>query len=111
MVWILVIALVVGLTWLALRYNARPLQWSADQVAATLENWADGSISTGEWDQFENCALSDPRLESIRRTCAAMSIDPTYTVDPKVSPELNQAGIARVRGFIDDIRAGNRLSA
>ena len=65
-----------------------------------LEAWIHGTLSSGEWDYFESCKLSDPRLEAIRLRCMDIYRDPACTLPPLLSWELNDHGKSVVRQLI-----------
>jgi hypothetical protein len=88
------VALVTIILWLFLR--SRPRVMTEAQFVATLEAWANDSLTAGDWDYFECCELSAPRLEAARKRCVLISLDPAYTTDPKDSWRLNDAGKAEV---------------
>ena len=108
---ILVLALVViaaiGL-WLFLR--SRPRAMTETEFVATLDAWVNDSLTVGDWDFFECCELSHPRLEAARKRCALMSLDPAYTTNPQESWRLNDAGKTEVRKLVLQFRGQGSAS-
>jgi hypothetical protein len=85
-------------------FQSRPRRMASDEFVAILESWLAGTLTAGEWDYFECSPLGDPRLESLRQRCTAISLDPSLTLDPQRSWELNEAGKAEVRSMILVVR-------
>ena len=109
---ILALALVVvAATGLWLFLKSRPRAMTETEFVATLDAWANDSLTAGDWDYFECCELSDPRLESARRHCAVISLDPAYTTNPQQSWRLNDAGKIEVRKLVLQLRGQGSAAA
>ena len=48
------------------------MERSAQEVLAIIENFAEGTGSTRDWDDFISPRIRDPLLESIRIECAEL---------------------------------------
>ena len=100
MFWAIFIIASVLILIMLMRINSRPVLRSKDEVLAILNSWMNDTLSSGEWDYFENCAIKNPELEAIRKHCAKLSLDPEFTVNPKISSALNPKGKAEVSRII-----------
>ncbi|HAE99706.1 MAG TPA: hypothetical protein DCO68_09660 [Methylophilaceae bacterium] len=92
MLWAILTVLGVLLVVWFLHLNRRPVLKTEDEILVVLNSWLNDTISSGEWDYFENCEIQNPKLEAIRKRCAELSIDPALTVNPKASSLLNAKG-------------------
>ena len=101
----------VALLGIFLCWNTRPVSRSHSDVEETLERWLDGSLKHGEWDYFESCRIKNPGREKIRQRCVELSIDPEYTVEPRIGAALNEKGRRIVRGFVEDIKSVQETNA
>ena len=50
----------------------RVVDVTADQVAATIENFVEGRGAAWDWDDFLSLRIADPRLEAIRERCSGL---------------------------------------
>lgn len=83
-----------------IRINSRPVLRSKGEVLGILNSWLNDTLSSGEWDYFENSTIQNPELEAIRKRCTQLSLDPEFTVNPKNSSALNPRGKAEVSRII-----------
>ncbi|MEZ5284333.1 MAG: hypothetical protein R2712_05895 [Vicinamibacterales bacterium] len=51
----------------------RIVDMTAEEVAATIENFIEGRGGPWEWDDFLSFQITDPQLESIRERCNGLS--------------------------------------
>jgi len=86
--------------WLLWRVNTRPRAMTEAQFIQILDAWVQDTLSPGEWDYFECCKLSGPKLDAARVRCTRISVDPACTVSPPQSWALNDHGKAMVRQLI-----------
>ena len=76
------------------KWNMRPVEWEAEDVAKLLESWIKGDIDYKGWDYFEACEIANPTLETIRQK----ALEATYLNSPYIEscgqPEerLNEKG-------------------
>ncbi|MBI3303623.1 MAG: hypothetical protein HYZ72_16285 [Deltaproteobacteria bacterium] len=94
-----VVSLIILLTvplqrWLAKRRGPR---MTASQVAATIQNFLDGTSGSWDWDDFISVPIGDPELDAIRTRCARL--------DDEYPPEVpgrycGDAGLDVMREFV-----------
>ena len=97
--------------WLLWRINSRPRAMTEQELIEFLEAWIHGTLSSGEWDYFESCKLSDPKLEAVRVRCMDIYLNPAYTLPPQLSWALNEHGKAAVRQLILELVGHNTAAA
>ena len=97
--------------WLLWRLNQRPRAMTEQELIIFLESWIQDTLSSGEWDYFQCCQLSDPKLEAARMRCMDIYLDPAYTLPPQLSWALNDHGKAAVRQLILELGGHNSAAA
>jgi hypothetical protein len=74
---------------------------TADEVAATIEDFLDGRGRQWDWDNFLSFEITDPRLEAIRERCNRLSEEfPPGGRGGYCGPE----GVDVMRRFIRELR-------
>lgn len=91
------VPLVPFLVWL-LRRGAYA---TPEEVAATLEAFADGSGGRYDWDDFVSVPLRDPALEATRLRCARL---PEEFPPERPGQYCSDAGLDVVRACADALR-------
>lgn len=80
-----------------LEWNTRPRDMSAEQVAALLRKFIDGTATDGQWDYFATGPrIADPELEAIRQDTAELWGPP---VEPYTTKRLEEL-LARTEALI-----------
>ncbi len=89
----LAVPLILGILLLQkLSILKKTVDLTADDVAGYLEEFVEGKGGPWDWDDFTSIPITDPQLEAIR--IEALFLD----------PPLDEAGEARLRGHIADLR-------
>lgn len=76
--------------------------YSASEIAATIEKFLDGELPTSEWDSFLSVQILEPGLNTIRGRCLQVkeqypSLDGSW---------CNEQGEQKLRELISDLRSG-----
>ncbi|HEY6070661.1 MAG TPA: hypothetical protein VIU85_04730 [Chthoniobacterales bacterium] len=73
-----------------------------EEVANTIEAFANGGGDQWAWDDFISIRLSDPGLEAVRQKCVAVR-DEFPPSDPRAY--CSDAGLAAMRQIVQDLRS------
>ena len=81
---------------------------TAEEVASTIEGFANGTGNQWAWDGFTSIRLDDPELEAIRKKIVALPVE-----FPSTNPRdyCNEAGMEKLRQMARDLRAGSSTAA
>lgn len=80
----------------------RLMKRTPEEVANTIEGFANGSGDQWAWDEFISLRIDDPDLEAIRQKCVAIR-DEFPPADPKAY--CSEAGLAAMRQIAQGLRA------
>jgi hypothetical protein len=74
---------------------------TAEEVAATIENFVEGRGGPWDWDDFVSFEIVDPQLDAIRERCNRLSEEfPAGERGGYCGPE----GVDVMRGFVRELR-------
>ncbi len=73
-----------------------------EDVAATIENFVDGSIGPWDWDDFISVRIADEELEAIRIECLRTQSE--YPGAP--NQWCNEEGLEVLRSLAKQMRSG-----
>jgi len=73
-----------------------------EEVAATIEAFANGTGRQWDWDGFTSIRLDDPELESIRQRCVSLPVE----FPPSTTTEYcSEAGLQVMRDLVKGLRS------
>lgn len=75
---------------------------TTEEVANTIEGFANGTGKQWDWDGFISIRLDDPDLEAIRQRCVSIR-DEFPPSDPKAY--CSEAGLKVMQQIVQDLRA------
>lgn len=73
-----------------------------EEVANTIEGFANGTGRQWDWDGFTSIRLDDPDLEAIRQKCVAL---PAQFPPSESGQYCSAAGMEAMRKLASDLRA------
>jgi hypothetical protein len=99
-----------GAYWFAIRRRTSGgLRMSHEEVAATIEQFLDGTCGPHDWDDFTSVEIRDPYLDSVRAKCDSVANQYPAT---KPGHYCNEEGLAALRRLASEVRnAGRRHSS
>ena len=74
---------------------------TTEEVATTIEGFANGTGRQWDWDGFTSIRIDDPELEKIRQRCIAIRDE--FPPD-KPSDYCSPAGMEAMRKMVDELR-------
>jgi len=77
------------------------MERSAQEVIAIIEDFAEGTGGTWDWDDFVSIRIRDPLLESIRIECAEM---PDNYPPTTIGFYCGDEGLSRLHRIAADLR-------
>jgi hypothetical protein len=89
-------------------FNDSIMKRSPEEVASTIEGFANGTGNQWAWDDFTSIRITDPELEAIRQKVVALPVE-----FPPANPRdyCSEAGMEKMRQIARDLRSRSGSAA